>query len=319
MNIVALFPGQGSQKVTMGEQFFNESPKAQELFERADKALGFSLTELCLRGPEDELMGTAISQPAILTVSVVAFQAFTEALGSGSLPNNDVNFVAAAGHSLGEYSALVAAGAMNFDDAVLLVHKRGRYMQEAVPRGHGGMLAVMGMEAEELESVCQECEGVVELANINAPGQIVVSGTTSGIKELQGRLEGKRVIELAVSAPFHSSLMKPAADALEKDLDALTIEKSSFPVYANVSATPVTEPDDIRASLKAQVCARVRWVESMEAMIRDAAPQLAIEFGEGKVLSGLLKRIDKGVPRANVSVPGDLLEGSPLGGLLSAS
>lgn len=290
-SILALFPGQGSQKVGMGKALYEASPIGRDFFERADRVLGFSLSSICFEGPEDKLRATEIAQPAILTVSSICYALAV------SKAQNSFKVAGGAGHSLGEYSALVAAGALKFEDACLLVHKRGRYMQEAVPLGEGKMVAVLGKELSEIEEALKKVKGVCEVANINAPGQIVVAGQRGSIEEFVAKFSGAKIIELPVSAPFHCALMQPAEEKLAKDLDALQIEKASFSVYANFSAKAVVAPHDIRASLKAQVCGRVRWVECMENVIRETAPQAAIEFGSGNVLSGLLKRIAPALKR----------------------
>lgn len=292
--ILALFPGQGSQKVGMGHKSYESQEIAKELFQIADKALGFNLSKICFEGPADQLTNTAIAQPAILTVSVICYEIFAKT-GQSS------NIVAAAGHSLGEYSALVAAGAISFADAVLLVHKRGRYMQEAVPKGQGTMVAVLGKDVAEIEEALSKVtNGIAQAANINAPGQVVVAGDIAGVDAFKAALNGGKIIPLDVSAPFHCKLMKPAADNLAKDLDALTINKCRFPVYANFTAKAVIEPKDVRQNLKDQVCGRVRWVESMSNAISEQKPTGAIEFGEGKVLNGLLKKINKEVSCQNI-------------------
>lgn len=292
--ILALFPGQGSQKVGMGHKSYETQEIAKELFQIADKALGFGLSKICFEGPADQLTNTAIAQPAILTVSVICYEIFARSGQSN-------NIVAAAGHSLGEYSALVAAGAISFADAVLLVHKRGRYMQEAVPKGQGTMVAVLGKEVAEIEeALAKVTTGVAQAANINAPGQVVVAGDVAGVDAFKAALNGGKIIPLEVSAPFHCKLMKPAADNLAKDLDALNINKCRFPVYANFTAKAVVEPKDIRQNLKDQVCGRVRWVECMTNAISEQKPTGALEFGEGKVLNGLLKKINKEVACQNI-------------------
>ena len=209
---------------------------------------------------------------------------------------------AAAGHSLGEYSALVAAGAISFPDAVALVHKRGTYMQSAVPVGKGKMIAVLGKEPQELEEACSKVKrGVAEIANINAPGQIVIAGDREAIDELISLLPGAKIIELQVSAPFHCSLMKPAEIQLSKELATLKISKPSCPVYANYSAKSSTDPEEIRNNLIQQVCSRVRWVECMNNAIAESNPTVAVEFGAGTVLTGLLKRIAPTIARKNVT------------------
>lgn len=297
-NIIALFPGQGSQSVGMGKSLHTESELARHYFSIADEHLGFSLSSLCFDGPIEKLTATAIAQPAILTVSVICFELFRQACLNSPSPTHRV--VGAAGHSLGEYSALVAAGALRFEDAVLLVHKRGTYMQEAVAPGEGTMAAVLGRELGEIEAaLTQVSQGVVEIANINSPGQIVIAGARAAVEQAVGILGGK-VVMLPVSAPFHCPLMKPAEERLAKDLSTLVINPPAFPVYSNFSAEPMTEPRQIRDALRLQVCGRVRWVESMERAIQDLAPEACYEFGQGEVLTGLMKRINKTLPRTNV-------------------
>lgn len=293
--ILALFPGQGSQQIGMGREFFDGNERSRELFAQADKVLGYSLSTICFDGPEDALILTENVQPAILTVSVICYQLALDLVGH-KLP-----VVATAGHSLGEYSALVAAGALDFKDAVQLVHKRGRYMQEAVPVGTGKMLAVLGKPEDELGALIESIEGQLDIANINAPGQIVVAGEAKAIDALIEALAGTRSIELQVSAPFHCRLMAPAAKRLATDLDALSISTPEFPIYANVTAQATTDPTQIRQNLKDQVCGRVRWVECVEHAQQDTNFDLAVEFGTGAVLTGLLKRINRSIPRANVT------------------
>ena len=295
---IGLFPGQGSQKVGMGQALYEGSDLAKEYFERANTILGYSLSDICFTGPEAELVKTSNGQPAILTVSVICYLLAHEKF--------QIKLSAAAGHSLGEYSALVAAGAISFDDAVGIVHKRGRYMQEAVPVGAGKMLAVLGKEVAELESVLAGIDGIVEIANINAPGQIVISGSVAGIDAAKEALAGTRLIELAVSAPFHCSLMQPAAESLARDLDALTITTPAFSVYANIHAEGVTSPDAIRTALKEQVCGRVRWVETIEALASAYSGATFLEFGAGNVLTGLLKRINPALSKKTIGTFADL-------------
>lgn len=283
---IGLFPGQGSQKVGMGKDLYDSDPKARSMFDQADEVLGFKLSSLMFAGPESELIKTEFVQPAILVCSCVAFQLARERLNTNTL-------VATAGHSLGEYSALVAAGAIDFGAAVALVNKRGKYMQEAVPLGAGKMIAVLGMELADLEQKLSEVDGIAEIANINAPGQIVVSGAASSIDQAKTLLTGVRVIDLAVSAPFHCSLMRPAANQLAEDLDRLEIKPAQVPVISNYLARPLQEPEQIRQALKDQVCGRVRWQESMQWANMNYPSASFVEFGVGGVLSGLLKRIDK--------------------------
>lgn len=279
--IFAMFPGQGSQKVGMGKELSEKMSLARELFDIADTRLGLSLSKLCFEGPEQDLVLTKHAQPAILVVSVATYLLAAERF----------NTVIAAGHSLGEYSALVAAGALDLGDAVELVHKRGIYMQEAVPTGVGKMVAVLGKEVGEIEEAIGKVKGgVAEIANINAPGQIVVSGTKEGVDEFVSLLGGAKVVELAVSAPFHSSLMKQAEEKLAKDLRGVKIEKPRFPVISNITALPVTDPEEIRNNLIRQVCGRVRWTETVEYVAAEVEISGAVEFGAGATLTGLVKR-----------------------------
>lgn len=284
MGFFALFPGQGSQTVGM---------KGGELAERADSILGFSLSSLMKDGPEDELTKTAIAQPAILTASVAAYRDWIDK--GGEKP------VVAAGHSLGEYSALVAAGAIAFEDAVRIVHLRGKFMQEAVPVGKGGMIAVLGKTESELEELLL---GDAEIANVNAPGQIVVAGDSDGLARFSERAKENKIkiIPLSVSAPFHSSLMKPAQEKLAKELAEIEIDKPEFPVISNVTAKVTYSPEEIRALLIKQVCGRVRWVESVQNAFKEYEISKSIEFGNGAVLSGLMKKINPDVPRENYSL-----------------
>lgn len=294
MKLFAIFPGQGSQKIGMGRDLM-QTDLAQKRFAEADHALGFSLSSICFEGPAETLTATPIAQPAILTVSTILFELFVTAQGAKH------EIVAAAGHSLGEYTALVAAGAINFRDAVRLVHNRGRYMQEAVPVGLGKMVAVLGKEVAEIESaLAQVQDGVVQIANINAPGQVVIGGHAKAVDEALTYMPGVKSVALAVSAPFHSSLMKPAEEALARDLATLEVRPAQFAVYSNYSAKALFSPTDIRAALKSQVCGRVRWVECVENAARETGPERVVEFGAGAVLSGMVKRIDPTLARGSV-------------------
>ncbi len=299
MKIAALFPGQGSQAVGMGKEFFESETLARQLFQAADDALGFKLTDICFNGPIETLTLTENAQPAILVTSFVAF----------SLLGRDV--LAGAGHSLGEYTALVAAGAIDFTDAVQLVHKRGKYMQQAVKPGAGKMVAVMGPSEEEIRAVIESVTvGVSEIANLNCPGQTVVAGDVMGVdafSELMTKAGGK-IIPLNVSAPFHCSLMKPAADKLAAELDKIQFRDPKFPVYANVTAKPVRTADEVRARLKEQVCGTVRWTESMVNLVEGEGITDIIEFGPGAVLSKLMKRINKGINQHEVFNPESLAD-----------
>ncbi len=276
----------------MGKQLHDSSQAAREIWQRADAALGFSLSALCFEGPEAELTLTKNAQPAIVTTSIAALAALREALPELSLP------ACGAGHSLGEYSALVAAGALGFEDAVRLVHLRGQAMQDAVPAGIGGMAAIMGGDTAAVEALCRDAaEGeVVWPANFNAPGQIVISGHRTAVARAAA-LAGERklkAIVLNVSAPFHCSLMAPAAARMRTALAATSLQPLAFPVLANVEATPNDDPARVADLLVRQVDSPVKWDETVRAMA-EAGVTRALEIGPGKVLAGLAKRIDKRV------------------------
>jgi [acyl-carrier-protein] S-malonyltransferase len=286
-----VFPGQGAQAVGMGKDACDESMAAKAIFEAADAALGFNLSGIIFDGPDDVLKQTSNTQPALLTVSAALLAAFSE---RGITPD----FVA--GHSLGEYSALVAAGVLSFEDAVRTVRARGEFMEQAVPGGQGAMAAVLGADREALAALCAEVTaetGTVELANVNCPGQIVVSGTSAGVAAIveRGKEAGaKRVIPLEVSGPFHSSLMKPAAERLEAVLASIDMNDACVPVVANVTAAPVTAADEIRSLLAEQVVSPVLWEDSIRYLIGEGVDTF-VEIGSGTVLAGLIKKIDKNV------------------------
>lgn len=290
MTTAWLFPGQGTQAVGMGKAIFDASPAARQVFERADAALGWSISRLCFEGPESDLTLTANAQPAIVTVSIATLAALREAFPELPLPT------LAAGHSLGEYSALVAAGALSFEDAVRLVHVRGKAMQEAVPEGVGAMAALMGADAEAASSLCSDAaQGeVVQPANFNAPGQIVIAGHKTAIERaMQLASERKlKAIALKVSAPFHCSLMKPAAERVAAELQAVPLSALAFPVVSNVEAQPNSDAARIAELLVRQIDGAVRWQQSV-AVMAAAGVDRALEIGPGKVLTGLAKRIDK--------------------------
>jgi len=290
-----MFPGQASQYPGMGKELAENYPAARAVFEEADEALGFSISKMCFEGSEEELKQTANTQPAILTVSVAAYRVVAE---KGLAPD----FVA--GHSLGEYSALVAVGSLNFSDAVRLVHKRGKYMQEAVPAGQGGMAAIMGISPAVVQDACKRAaEGeICSAANLNSPEQTVISGHASAVKravEIASQLGAKRSMMLAVSAPFHSALMMPAQEKLEKDLRATSFADLQVPLVTNVDADTIRKGDEARQALVRQVTMPVRWQESMRLLL-DEGVNTFLEVGPGRVLTGLMRQIERSVASLNV-------------------
>jgi [acyl-carrier-protein] S-malonyltransferase len=295
-----LFPGQGSQKVGMGQALCAAHPEARAVFEEADAALSRSLSRLCFEGPEAELALTANAQPAILTTSLAALRVLEAR--TGLRPD------LVAGHSLGEYSALVAAGALALGDAVRLVHLRGTFMQEAVPAGAGAMAAILGLAAQEVAAACREAAAetgaVVSPANFNGGGQVVIAGAKAAVERASQVCKdkgAKRAIPLAVSAPFHCALMQPAADRLAGELAKLSLARPRIPVVTNVEASACQEPERLRALLVEQVTAPVRWEESMQKLEALGVTE-ALELGAGAVLVGLLRRI---VPTMKVTSVGD--------------
>jgi [acyl-carrier-protein] S-malonyltransferase len=292
MSTAWLFPGQGSQSVGMAKDVIAASAAAREVFARADEALGESLSRLILEGPEDQLTLTANAQPAIVATSCAVLAAIRERVPSLPLP------AFGAGHSLGEYSALVASGALSLEDAIRLVRARGLAMQDAVPSGTGAMAAVMGVEAAKLAELCRAAaQGeIVSPANFNAPGQIVVAGHTAAVARVGVLVEGEKgkAIPLKVSAPFHCALMAPAARVLGDKLGAISVGALAFPIVANVDAQPNGDPGRVKGLLVGQVDGPVRWEESVHFMA-GAGVDRALEIGPGKVLSGLVRRIAKDV------------------------
>jgi [acyl-carrier-protein] S-malonyltransferase len=293
--VAFVFPGQGSQYPGMGKELADKYPVARATFEEADKALGFSIWNMCCEGTEDELKLTANTQPAILAVSVAVARVLAE---------QGINADFVAGHSLGEYAALVAAGALNFSDAVRLVRKRGAYMQEAVPAGEGAMAAIMGLSPAVVQDACKRAAegGVCTPANINSPDQTVISGHASAVKravEIASQQGAKRAVILPVSAPFHSALMMPAQVKLEKDLRATRFSDLNVPLVTNVDADTIETGDQARDALIRQVTMPVRWEESMR-MLLDEGVTTFIEVGPGRVLTGLMRQIERSVTTLNV-------------------
>jgi [acyl-carrier-protein] S-malonyltransferase len=302
--LALLFPGQGSQEVGMGRDVCEASPAARAVFERADAALGLPLSKLCFEGPEQELRRTEIQQPALLTTSIALLRALEEArpLAPAYL----------LGHSLGEYTALVAGGALAFEDGVTLVHARGRFMQEAVPEGHGAMAAVLGSAEAEVAEACRQAAAqtgrVVAPANYNAPGQTVIAGDAAAVEAAcaKARERGaKRTIPLSVSAPFHCALMAPAAGKLALELARVRFADARPPIVTNVEAEPCGEGGRFAELLRAQVTAPVRFAEMVQRMRALGVTKL-LEIGPGRVLSGLVARIDRSLARASLAVLSDL-------------
>ena len=297
MNKLAfVFPGQGAQAVGMGKDFYEQYDVAKKLFQEADEALGYSIKDMCFEGPEEDLKLTANTQPAILTMSVIA---------NAILKENGVQPDIVGGHSLGEYSALVAAGAISFQDAVALVHKRGQYMQEAVPVGEGGMAAIIGMSDEDIQKACDEATakaGDVQPVNFNCPGQTVIAGATKGVEAAVETLKAagaKKAVILPVSAPFHSTLMQPAAVKLAAELDKVTIRDAKIPVVSNYTGKLEQKADEIKANLVAQADHPVKWIACVKTM-QEFGADTFVEAGPGKTLCGFNKRIDRSLKSMNV-------------------
>ncbi|AWE06642.1 [acyl-carrier-protein] S-malonyltransferase [Lysinibacillus sp. 2017] len=289
--IAFIFPGQGSQSVGMGADFVTNDENSKRFYDRADAALGFSLTDIMLNGPQEKLTLTYHAQPALLTSGVMIANKLQQA---GVKPH----FVA--GHSLGEYSALVVANVLSFDAAVQTVHKRGVFMDEAVPAGQGAMAAILALDGDKLAAICQEVSAageVVQVANFNCPGQIVISGTKQGVDEACSKAKeagAKRALPLVVSGPFHSSLMQQAADQLAQIIDNLSLQTPTIPVVSNVTAELLSDVPHIKRELVAQVTSSVLWEQNVKKLIAEGVT-VFIECGPGKVLSGLVKKIDRNV------------------------
>ena len=296
MKTAFVFPGQGSQKVGMLKDLYEAYPIVRERFAQADEALGYSISQLCFEGPDTELVKTANTQPAILTASVACYEVLKE---KGFTPD------IVGGHSLGEYSALVAAGVLDFKDAVYVVHKRGEYMQEAVPLGEGAMAAILALPREEVVRICAEVNdtvGSVQAVNFNCPGQIVIAGATKAVEVAAEKMKeagAKRAVMLPVSAPFHSRLMEPAAKRLQEELDKIEVKDAQIPVVANITGEILTDGATIKAALVKQAAAPVLWEDCVATMINFGVTRF-VEVGPGKVLTGFTKKINKAMKLANV-------------------
>ena len=290
-----IFPGQGSQHVGMGKEFYDNFSVARRVFEEAEDSVRFSISKLCFEGPEETLKLTENTQPAMLAASVAALRVLETEKG--------ITPQFSAGHSLGEYSALVASGALAFPDTIRIVRLRGKFMQEAVPVGAGAMAALLGMEREQVERLCEEVSSgeVLTPANFNCPGQIVIAGHSKAVERAIERVkqEGKKAVLLPVSAPFHSPLMKPAGERLEKALEEISVNDLKIPVVTNVEAEVNTLKERVKGLLVAQVSSPVRWEESMRRM-GEKGIEKVLEIGPGKVLSGLMKRIDPRIETGNL-------------------
>ena len=302
--MVVLFPGQGVQKVGMGRDFYETSRAARDIFERAEKAADFPILKLIFEGPEEELTRTSYTQPCVYTVSCAIYEALKE-----KHPN--ISFSFGAGHSLGEYNALYAAGAFSFEDGLYLVSQRGRLMEDACPHGIGGMAAVIGLDREVVEEVCSELsEGdkVISPANYNSKNQIVVSGHIELVKKAVEEFKkrgAKKVVELKVGGPFHSKYMEPAAEAFKEVVEKVEFRRLSFPVISNVDAKPHVEPEEIKELLCLQIKSPVRWVETIEYLVGSGI-RAGLEVGPGSVIMGLVRGITRDLKVKAVTKVGDL-------------
>ncbi len=308
MKKIFIFPGQGSQTVGMGKELFDSFAEAKEVFQEVDNALGQNLSKIIFEGPQEELTLTENAQPALMATSMAVLKVLLKQSGK------DISFFAdyVAGHSLGEYSALCAAGSFNISQTAKLLKLRGLSMQDAVPKGKGGMAAVIGLSFAQVEELCTKAHSEsepCELANDNSDGQVVISGSAAGIDKAESiakEMGAKRYLKLPVSAPFHSSLMKPAQEKMRAALEAETIKIPVIPVIANISAAATSGPDEIRELLVEQVTGRVRWRESVINMSERYDITSATEIGAGKVLSGLVKRIVANIETSNIEKPADI-------------
>ena len=291
--IAFVFPGQGAQYVGMGQELANEYPVANEVFEQASEAIGYDMKELCFNSSVEELKLTEKTQPSILTASIAVYKVLLE---KGITPEG------VAGLSLGEYSALVATGVLDFSDAVKVVRQRGKYMQEEVPAGIGGMAAVLGLDGTLVEEACKETEGIVEPANYNCPGQLVIAGEVKAVEAAAEKCRekgAKKVVMLPVSAPFHTSMLKGAGVKLSEEFNSISFKPMTYPVVANVTADYVTTHEDVRSLLIDQVSSPVMWENSIKRMVEDGFDTF-IEVGPGKALSKFIKKISRDVTILNV-------------------
>lgn len=291
--VAFIFPGQGAQKIGMGKDFYDNFDIAKKLFNEADEALGYSIKNMCFEGSEEDLKLTANTQPAILVVSVIV---------SEILKSKGITPSIAGGHSLGEYSALVCADVIDFKDAVVLVHKRGQFMQEAVPVGEGAMAAIIGLEDDTINKICAEVNEEVQAVNFNCPGQTVIAGSTKGVEIAVEKLKSAgatKAIILPVSAPFHSTLMKPAAEKLAIELDKINFRDAKFPIVANVNGKLETEAEVIKQNLITQADHPVKWIDCVKTM-KEFDAETFVECGPGKTLCGFNRRIDRKIESLNV-------------------
>jgi len=296
-----LFPGQGSQYVGMGKDLFEKSDLARKTFKLANEILGYDFMKICFEGPEDELKLTSNTQPALLTVSYILFNLLGQEPALG------------AGHSLGEYSAVLCAGGIDFEDAVLLVHKRGKYMQEAVPVGKGAMAAIIGLDMDLIKEKIGNVDGIVNIANWNSSSQIVISGEKVAVENAIDILDAPKSVMLPVSAPFHSELMLPAEEKLSSDLDNVEFRDLKFPIINNVDVEEITSSDKVRDGLRRQVSRPVLWHSAVLKMLNDKCVEKFVEVGAGKVLGGLIRRtsrdLDKKIEIVNFQTFEDLNNG----------
>ena len=284
-NTAFLFPGQGSQYVGMGKDLFERSEFGEKTFKQANEILGYDFMKICFEGPEEELKLTHNTQPALLTVSYILYNLLEQEPALG------------AGHSLGEYSAVLCAGGIDFEDAVMLVHKRGKYMQEAVPVGEGAMAAIIGLDIDHVRDNLKNVGGVVNIANWNSASQIVISGSKKSVEDAVELLAAPKSVMLPVSAPFHSDLMLPAEEKLSSDLDKVEFRNLKFPIINNVDVEKISEPGKVRGGLRRQVSRPVLWHSAMLQMLNDTGINNYAEIGSGKVLAGLIKRTAREISR----------------------